>query len=149
MRVGNSLVPSLLFSVLFAVAEKRVRWIFVGCFIQQTLRFWESLIGVDNHKSLLTKCQQQLSFIAVSIIKLIAKEKLCERNPLSLMVILCAFFKNQIYTATLSQKDQSDSVGDLLAHEQITRTYVQCVPTDIQLNWIDLFARVAVYVELI
>ena len=46
------------------------------------------------------------------------------------------------YTATLSQKDESDSVGDLLAHKQITRTNVQGVLTDLQLDWIDLFAKV-------
>ena len=43
----NSLVPSQLFSFMLG---KKVWWISVGCFVQQTPRFWKSLIGVDNYK---------------------------------------------------------------------------------------------------
>ena len=41
-----------LFSVFILVMEKRVWWISVGHLVLQTPRFWESLIGVDNHKGL-------------------------------------------------------------------------------------------------
>ena len=40
------------FHFLFVVAEKRVWLISVGRFVLQTPRFWESLIGGDNYKSL-------------------------------------------------------------------------------------------------
>ena len=44
--------PDRFFPFLFVVAEKRVWWISVGCFVLQTPTFWESLIGVDNYKGL-------------------------------------------------------------------------------------------------
>ena len=55
---------------------------------------------------------------------------------------ICENQMRATYTATLSQKDESDSVGDLLAHKQITRTNVQGMLTDLHLDWIDLFAKV-------
>ena len=49
--------PDRFFPFLFVVAEKKIWWISVGCFVLQTAKFWESLIGVDNYKAFLTKCQ--------------------------------------------------------------------------------------------
>ena len=52
-RYMYSLVPRPLFFRFFIlVMEKRVWWISVGHLVLQTPRFWESLIGVDNHKGL-------------------------------------------------------------------------------------------------
>ena len=54
-RVVSSPDHFLLF--LLVMTEKRVWWISVGRFVLQTPRFWESLIGADNYKGLLMKCQ--------------------------------------------------------------------------------------------
>ena len=51
----RSVVRRLLFPFLFAVVEKRVWWISIGRFVQQTPRFWKSLIGVDNYKGFFDK----------------------------------------------------------------------------------------------
>ena len=100
-----SLVPRPLFSVFICGDGKRVWWISIRRFVLLTPRFWESLIGVENYKGLFDKVS--ITIVACNyIITETAKEKPCKKLQNNMAS----------YTATLSQVDQSNFVGDLLAH---------------------------------
>ena len=106
------------FFPFFVMAEKRVWWISIGRFVQQTPRFWESLIGVDNFKGLLDEVS--ITIVSCSYRRhQIAQAKLCKRNPLSLTILLCAFqCQNQIrtaYIATLRER----SIRFISLHQHI------------------------------
>ena len=110
------------------VAEKRVWWISIGRFVLQTPRFWESLIGVDNYKGLFDEVS--ITTVSSSTVR-ISEAKPCKRNPFSLTILSCAFVKIKSGLQT-QQFFCKRSIRFICPHQQITRTYVQCMPTNLQ-----------------
>ena len=116
------------FPFLFVVMEKTVWWISIGRFVLQTPRFWESLIGVDNYKGLFDKVS--ITIVTCNNVYIIKCQKLCQKNYRTTQLHGYFFANRSINLAR-------DRLACVAHQSQLS----VCVPTDLQLNWIDVLRK--------
>ena len=115
-RYVYSLVPRPLFSIFICGGGKKGLVDLHRTFCSTDSQIWESLIGVDNYKGLI--------------------------DEVSITIVSCSYVIRKIRTTYYTQLFLCKrSIRFISLHQQTTRTYVQRVPTNLQLNRIDVLRK--------